>query len=239
MLKPFYVRCSERTRKTDVKGTSGRHDRTVCIISVIVYVFQWYFSSEVSNYLCIIRKILFCKIVVVYSFTLRQEGVEASRSFAWTSGEGQNSSSFLNLRVLGGIRTYKNTITLRFYGEFIHGAAKEVAYTPGVVHVPVGALLWGRRRQALNRWGGSGTEKKKCTDGISPAMEISSLCLSSMESIERCLAVCCESALGRGLSNQTTYVACTGTEPFAVEWRDQILSWALFRLQGLTIVWVH
>lgn len=161
MLKPFYVRCSERTRKTDVKGTSDRHDRTVCIISVIFYVFQWYFSSEVSNYLCIIRKILFCKIVVVYSFTLRQEGVEASRSFAWTSGEGQNSSSFLNLRVLDGVRTYKNTITLRFYGEFIHGAAKEVASTPGVVHVPVGALLRERRRQALNRWGGSGTEKKR------------------------------------------------------------------------------
>lgn len=114
---------------------------------------------------------------------------------------------------------------LHFYGEFIHGAAKELVYTPGVVLMPVWALVWECRRQALNRWGGSGIEKKKCIDGISLVMQISSLCLSFMESIKRCLAVCWESALDQGLSNQTTYVARTETEPFSVEWRDQILSW--------------
>lgn len=31
----------------------------------------------------------------------------------------------------------KNTIMLHFYGEFIHGAAKELVYTPGVVLMPV------------------------------------------------------------------------------------------------------
>lgn len=79
----------------------------------------------------------------------------------------------------------KNTIMLCFYGEFIHGAAKELAYIPGVEHVLVGAPVWGCRRQALNRWGGNGIEEKKCIDGISLVMQISSLCLSFMESIKR------------------------------------------------------
>lgn len=86
----FHVRYSKATRKSDVKETGYQGYRTVCIISMIFY----FRNQTLCMCVCCKENFVFyiiCKIFIIYYFTLRHEGVEASRNFAGTSIKASNS----------------------------------------------------------------------------------------------------------------------------------------------------